>query len=63
MAIKTFQEREKREWMETGLLSITSKKKNQKRMYFEGRGISVLKYGRKLMDEVKGTIGGMERNF
>ena len=49
--------------METGLLSITSKKKNQIRMYFEGRGISVLKYGRKLMDEVKGTIGGMERNF
>ena len=49
--------------METGLLSITSKKKNQKMMYFEGRGISVLKYEGKLRDEVKGTIGRMERNF
>ena len=58
-----FQEREKREQMETGLLSITSKKKNQKMMYFEGRGISVLKYEGKLRDEVKGTIGRMERNF
>ena len=47
--------------METGLLSITSKKKNQKMMYFERRGISMLKYGGKLRDEVKGTIGRMER--